>query len=577
MSDVSELISGHLFGVLEPEQVRELSDWIKADASHARRFARETLIQCHVRQQILGASSLLLEEASEWASPAEDPINEEFDPTLILQAVEQEQRASTARAREQRPQPSASLTSLPMRRVASDTAGPRHVVVPRAVVYVAAAAMAAVLFVVLQAWMGDRPTTTSTPSTAAPVAHLTEAVNCVWADPQLPTQSGAALPAGHLNLVQGFARLTFNSGAQVLLHAPCTFEIKNDMRGYLHGGRLTANVPRRARGFAIETRSVHVIDLGTEFGVHIEPATGELEVHVFVGEVEAHMIDSEGAPHRTQRLKSNQAARFDTPNNRITSIAVDEQLFVRAAPVASPYALEVISDRPLAYWPLNESAGAAIVEDRSGNNFHGHVGQGVALGAAEGILPDEAASVFDGTGSVTVGEFPQFAFTSNFSIEAWVKVSDLEARGGWLISAYKGEGVNHGWGLGYNCLSRFNPRDFHPGIRVGLFDVMDYDFQEATALLQRDRWHHWVFTIDDQYVGRFYLDGQHVQTITGLQPAVADGGHLMIGGIHGTYSRFHGAVAHVAVYNRVLGEDRIERHYQAAIRPEGRTQPADGE
>lgn len=378
MNDVSEMISGHVFDMLDPQQVRELCDWIKADRENARRFARETLILAHVRQQIIGESNLRLEAESQALSAEEDPIDDRFDSTLILQAVEQDLRASqTRRQATDQTSPSVPVRLSPVH--VSDSASEpqrRYIVIPRSVVYLAVAAMAAVFILAVQPWFRSNQQMFLPPShdpAGFEVARLTEAVNCVWDDPQVPTQSGAELRPGKLNLVQGRARITFRSGAQVVLAAPCTFEIKNDMRGYLHGGQLSANVPRRARGFTVETRSVQIVDLGTEFGVRIEPTTGEVEVHVFAGEVEAHMLDRRGVPHRTKRLMSDEAARFDSRNEQITAITVDERPFHRTTLANTPYAAQVLADRPLGYWPLTEQAGQMIIEDHSGNHFHGRV------------------------------------------------------------------------------------------------------------------------------------------------------------------------------------------------------------
>lgn len=579
MNDVSEMISGHVFDMLDPQQVRELCDWIKADRENARRFARETLILAHVRQQIIGESNLRLEAESQALSAEEDPIDDRFDSTLILQAVEQDLRASqTRRQATDQTSPSVPVRLSPVH--VSDSASEpqrRYIVIPRSVVYLAVAAMAAVFILAVQPWFRSNQQMFLPPShdpAGFEVARLTEAVNCVWDDPQVPTQSGAELRPGKLNLVQGRARITFRSGAQVVLAAPCTFEIKNDMRGYLHGGQLSANVPRRARGFTVETRSVQIVDLGTEFGVRIEPTTGEVEVHVFAGEVEAHMLDRRGVPHRTKRLMSDEAARFDSRNEQITAITVDERPFHRTTLANTPYAAQVLADRPLGYWPLTEQAGQMIIEDHSGNHFHGRVHGQVDVAGTTGIEPNNYAAVFRGEGQIDIGVFPQFRMANNFTIEAWVRLDDLEGRGGWFVSAYVGRGINHGWGLGYNVPNRFDHRRFHPGIRAGIFDVRDYDFASATSLLKPGTWHHCVLTVDELSVGRFYLDGKHVQTITGAEPAILDNYFIVLGGIHNAPSHFNGALAHVAIYNRVLGEDRIESHYLAANPTE--TRPADG-
>ena len=57
-------------------------------------------------------------------------------------------------------------------------------------------------------------------------------------------------------------------------------------RGFLKKGRLTAEVPRPATGFVINTPLMNVVDLGTRFGLTVK-FNGETEVHVMQGVVEA--------------------------------------------------------------------------------------------------------------------------------------------------------------------------------------------------------------------------------------------------------------------------------------------------
>src|SRR5690606_8517305 len=142
--------------------------------------------------------------------------------------------------------------------------------IPRPMVYAALGALAAMVVLMLSALSDSDPAhAPPTPAVepSAFVAQLTEAIDCRWENPQLPTQVGGAFTRGKVKLVQGFARLSFASGADVLLEAPCTFEFDGGNRGFLHAGRLTASVPRRARGFTIAAHGVEVIDLGTAFGM----------------------------------------------------------------------------------------------------------------------------------------------------------------------------------------------------------------------------------------------------------------------------------------------------------------------
>ncbi len=113
------------------------------------------------------------------------------------------------------------------------------------------------------------------------VATVTESMNADWGV-QIPEDQ--ALRPGSLVLKQGFARLMFKKGAQVLLQAPCRIELRSVNRMYLEKGNVTSQVPPSAQGFTIETPTARVVDFGTEFGVAVD-AVGQSEVHVFAGQV----------------------------------------------------------------------------------------------------------------------------------------------------------------------------------------------------------------------------------------------------------------------------------------------------
>ena len=117
------------------------------------------------------------------------------------------------------------------------------------------------------------------------VATLEQADNTKWAGSTLPTLPQSRLGPGMFSLVEGIATVRFASGAPVTREAPTKLEIISPMRCRLIEGSITAEVPAPARGFAVETPDLHVIDLGTRFGVTAGSA-GNSHVFVFEGEVE---------------------------------------------------------------------------------------------------------------------------------------------------------------------------------------------------------------------------------------------------------------------------------------------------
>jgi hypothetical protein len=84
---------------------------------------------------------------------------------------------------------------------------------------------------------------------------------------------------------------------------------------FLNSGKITADVPRRAFGFAILSREVEFVDLGTSFGVDIG-ADGRAELHVFEGEVLCSPSDADdnGTPIHVQANSAVEFAAGAGPN-----------------------------------------------------------------------------------------------------------------------------------------------------------------------------------------------------------------------------------------------------------------------
>ena len=191
-------------------------------------------------------------------------------------------------------------------------------------------------------WMPQHDQKTIAESTApasgpvAPefVARLTQAVDCRWANSAAAPKVGSfLLPERTLQLEEGLAEITFECGVTMVLEAPAVFSPKSDYGGTLQLGRLTAEVPASGIGFAIETPSVRVVDLGTEFGVQVDEEQG-VEVHVLKGQVAAAWTGQQEGRQEVLRLSKNNSATFDVRNKTVErGVAVAEQ-FVREMPPA---------------------------------------------------------------------------------------------------------------------------------------------------------------------------------------------------------------------------------------------------
>jgi hypothetical protein len=125
---------------------------------------------------------------------------------------------------------------------------------------------------------------------------------------------GDAVPAGNvlavgsrLELSQGIVEGSFISGVLFTIEAPCDFTVLAGDRLSLAEGVAWFEVPPQAVGFAVQTRQLEIVDLGTRFGV-IAPAGEPPEVHVITGAVAVEDVSSAKGK---SVLKGGEAMRFD--------------------------------------------------------------------------------------------------------------------------------------------------------------------------------------------------------------------------------------------------------------------------
>lgn len=103
-----------------------------------------------------------------------------------------------------------------------------------------------------------------------------------------------------LSIASGSLTLTYPSGAQVLLEAPCHFQLDEKEALTLVHGRGSVYAPPGAQGFVLDTPSGKFIDLGTRFGVAVGSDGSDAVIlsEVFEGEVN---IETPSEPMRLLR------------------------------------------------------------------------------------------------------------------------------------------------------------------------------------------------------------------------------------------------------------------------------------
>ena len=150
---------------------------------------------------------------------------------------------------------------------------------------------------------------------------IEQAEDARWSDGSAAL-AGQKVKTDTLDLAMGRVRFATAAGAVVNVTAPARLHVVNAMLVRVLSGRVTADVPERAHGFAIETAQARIVDLGTRFGVEAA-ADGHTDVVVFEGKVDVTPTDEP----ETKRLVQGEGVRLEKgqPAGRVENIHTGEK------------------------------------------------------------------------------------------------------------------------------------------------------------------------------------------------------------------------------------------------------------
>lgn len=323
---------------LTPERANELRSRLLEDADFARLFARYGFLNSCIRSEFLEED--LKESIERFVVPASAEAGTNADPSdtdqvatesimkpekldadkvhQIKARAEQQLQAFLAEQEElNRSQFSLPRASFNLYAACQACATKLDILLKRIVKIGVRTAICGVFVLVILGgihyWLTHRV-----------VATLDDSSHAVWRVPRQEPQ----LRRGSMTLEQGYAQLTFKQGTQVLIQAPCTFELQSSNKMALENGSMMANVPSQAVGFTVKTPWTTVIDYGTEFGLSTGQTNGT-EVHVFEGNVCVGDATSSQVTTEGQAVIVDQAGHI-----RLKSLDDRPNLFVRHMPKA---------------------------------------------------------------------------------------------------------------------------------------------------------------------------------------------------------------------------------------------------
>lgn len=387
---------------------------------------------------------------------------------------------------------------------------------------------------------------------------------------------GTRLKAGIIKLTDGELQLDFLGGARLLLSAPAELHMVSNSAATLVSGAAGVRVRHAQKGFVLNTPDVAVVDVGTEFAVHVD-ADRHTQVHVYTGEVEISVLGDDGNTLISQRLAERGTVMVNPQARLFTSMAAPDVPLPRVREpdaadlvVTDAYVHQVQKSKPYLYWRFDDLEGG-VVRDASGNSFDAQIVAApedagairVSGGVAEFVASPGPRSL------MTIQPVPQFN-SGDFSLELWVMPAELSQAVvlGVLLPAEHPIPMHLNLiELAHNTALVHQPgviRFLHrqPARRLGGYNLFSQD------ICIPGTWTHVVATKSANEL-KLYVNGQLLRTVTGPGTGGSDdlGYNIMLGqlGPATKERQFNGLIDEVAVYRRVLPADEISRHYWSIV------------
>ncbi|MBN1930669.1 MAG: hypothetical protein JW786_03570 [Desulfobacterales bacterium] len=230
-----------------------------------------------------------------------------------------------------------------------------------------------------------------------------------------------------------------------------------------------------------------------------------------------------------------------------TVVAIMVVAFMAASGLAQEYPPGMIS-----YWKFDEGGGN-IAYDSVGNNH------GTIYGAIRTIGKVDGALIFDG---IDDGVEISYNFSiPEVTIEAWVKRYSNPPDSIFNPVVYKTNTAYDDWGLSVS-----------ENERACVHDDIDDANQELYKTYIDTNWHHLVGILHSNLTNELFVDGQS----KGNDDLSSDDWTSFVGNLYigyrgsATYQHFfYGIIDEVAIYNRALTPEEIQKHYQNGLEGRG--------
>jgi signal peptidase I len=223
------------------------------------------------------------------------------------------------------------------------------------------------------------------------------------------------------------------------------------------------------------------------------------------------------------------------------------------------YAAAVITDRPYGFWLLDEPAGSAYAQDRSGNNQTGQYYAPLVLGRPGGLPNNPGTAVGVGGGRVVLGTNLVSA-PGAYSIELWFRTTSSS---GGFMAGFEND-RDDDWRSGTADRLVY----LAPSGRLAFGLWGNQTTAVTTPRAYNDgAWHHLVVTSTAARSSIVYVDGLPVASGTTSTVEAYPGywriGQGSTGNKNGFSSSFPGDLDTVSIFHSVLSATRVAAHWNA--------------
>jgi hypothetical protein len=560
--ELTRLILASLDGTITPREFAQLDRAICQDPEIADRYAEFMLLYTGLRQPGTGSACFS-------ALRADSISDSNFDMQLWreLNAYEKIAEAIDDPSDNERPLEESML--LPVPRIERRISKPA--------LYTSILSAAALILLLLYVQLN--------PLISAPIVGVvTETVDAKWHHSSISAQPGQDLRAGRMELQWGLARVRFDSGADVVIEGPAQWELLTSNSMKLLEGKVCARVGKEAQGFTVFTPCGKVLDIGTEFGVHVKP-NGQADVQVFQGEVHLY---PDNASHFVRMFSGDAKSvvaggQLQDTVFRPMDYVRHNEMDARVQSAHNSYArwqaavLNLHRDPSLAahYFYAKDEANTELLINAApmaGRSTDGRFGDQQRRGPqwVSGRWPQKPAVHFERDKEQVIIVRPDRSLSLNgpVTILTWVCFPDPKKWGGHLISCRDGVHINYQFSI-------FDDQYFYDG-QKHRFEFLRYNEKwergaySEPVRLQVGRWYHMAVTYDSKHAS-FYLDGTLHQRVAYETSIRSQDTEIVLGAMKfdGQYilkeGDFEGIVDELMVFGRCFSETEIRAVYQAGV------------